>query len=128
MQQTLKAIEELKLNKTQEKILNYLSIKDNKESTLKDMADSIDVIYVTLCNEVKKLVSKDILYMDDTAFKLTSFGQTLDNFNSFKKYVLRSFCNINNLDDDTYKGFINNKNYNNMKLLLGIKNLITKKD
>ncbi len=63
MQQTLKAIEELKLNKTQEKILNYLSIKDNKESTLKDMADSIDVIYVTLCNEVKKLVSKDILYI-----------------------------------------------------------------
>lgn len=119
---TLKAIEELKLSKTETKIIEVLG--ENDKVTLRYIGENINVIYVTLCNELKKLSTKNIITISGSLVSLTSFGKTLINYNKFKNKVLQDFCEMNNIDKDTYEKFIVNKDYNNMKLLLGIKNLI----
>lgn len=121
---TLKAIEEIKLSNTEEQIIKLISKQNGYETTLRYLGDNVNVIYATLCNELKKLILKNVLIVEGNVVKVTNFGVSIINYNKFKNKVLSDFCNSNKIDNETYSMFIENKNYNNMKLLLGIKNLL----
>ncbi len=122
---TLKAIEEMRLSNTEERILEFLS-SNNDKSNLTEISTSIEVLHVTFCRELKKLALKNIVEVNGSEVTLSYFGKRLLNYNKFKTKVLNDFCSSNKIDNDTYNIFVNNRNYSNMKLLLGIKNLLNK--
>ncbi|MFI3252170.1 MAG: hypothetical protein R3Y05_06360 [bacterium] len=121
----LKAIEEVRLSKTEEAIVEFLYT--NELTTLKDIADNINVIYATICKELKKLSSKGVITIDSSVVKLTDFGLSMKSYQTFKITILTEFCKVNKLDTSTLNSLVNNKYYNNMKMLLGIKNLLIKR-
>lgn len=123
---TLKVIEEMKLSNTEERIINYLSSISDNNSTITEISNHIKGIYATFCKELKKLVSKGIVIINGLKVSLSDFGLKLCNYNKFKTNIINQFCNSNKIDNDTYNFFISNKNYSNMKLLIGIKNLLNK--
>lgn len=123
---TLKAIEEMSFTYTEQRVIKIL--EKNNNVTLRYLGEHINVLYATLCKEIKKLIAKGIITLDETQINLTSFGNTIINYNIFKNKVLKDFCELNKFDQNTLESFILNKNYNNMKLLLGIKNLTRKKE
>lgn len=116
----------MKLSKTEEKIMDYLySISDSK-SSLTEVTNNIMVLNATIYKELKKLVTKGIIIVNGSEVYLSDFGKKTKNYNDFRMKVISEFCNSNKLDCETYNSFIKNRNYSNMKLLLGIKNLLSK--
>lgn len=126
MDHTLKTIEEMKLTNTEGCIINFISKLETDKTDLYALSDNIKVIYATLCKELKKLVLKGVLVVEGTEVTLTDFGLRIQNYNKFKNKILNEFCILNKIDIITLNSFVDNKDYNNLKLLLGMKNLINK--
>lgn len=126
MEHTLKTIEEMKLTNTEECIINFISKLDTDKTDLYTLSENVKVLYATLCKELKKLVLKGVLVVDGSDITLTDFGLRIQNYNKFKQKILNEFCVLNKIDINTLKCFVENKDYNNIKLLLGIKNLLNK--
>lgn len=123
---TLQALEEMRLTNTEERIIEFLSRNPSDKSTIREISEQIGVLHATYCKELKKLVLKDVVIVNNSEVYLSDFGKKLCNYNNFKKQVLETFCNSNKIDVNTYNIFIKNRNFSNMKLLLGIKNLLNK--
>lgn len=124
MNRSLKEIEDIYFSSTESKILSILKQKD--EVSLKYISYNINVLYATLCKELKKLQLKDVISIDNNVITLTKFGKSIINFNDFKYNILSNFCEVNKIDNTTLS-FMKKSNYN-MKVLLGIKNLLRKKE
>lgn len=120
----IKDIEEMNLTKTQEKILLYISMVGKEKIFIKELEEHVDVIYVTLYNELKKLVVNEILIINDNYIQLSDKGIKLSNYYKFKINILKEFCFKNNIDEELYMKFVESKYYNNLSLLIGIKNLL----
>lgn len=123
---TLKAIEEMKLSKTEVKIMECLFSNVTNEISIASISNEIMVLHATTCKELKKLVTKGIIIIDGSIISLSDFGKKARNYNNFRIQILTDFCKKNNLDNETYKEFIKDRSYCNIKLLLGIKNLLNK--
>lgn len=123
MQVLLKDIEELKLSNTEEKIICLI---DCNSVLLKELTNDLNVIFPTIIKESRKLQNKQIIEIEEGKIHLTQLGLKVLNFYKFRNKILLDFCEVNKLEKNIYNQFINSKKYNNLNLLLGIKNLLKK--
>ncbi len=123
MQVLLKDIEELKLSNTEEKIICLI---DCNSVLLKELTNDLNVIFPTIIKESRKLQNKQIIEIEEGKLHLTQLGLKVLNFYKFRNKILLDFCDVNKLEKNIYNQFINSKKYNNLNLLLGIKNLLKK--
>lgn len=119
----LKDIEQLKISKTEEEIINLLN---DGRNDINAISKTLNILLPTIVIAIRKLENKNIIKEEDGIYYLLDFGIKIVNFNKFRNNTLYKFCIFNNIDINVYNDFINNKKYNNMNLLLGINNLLKK--
>lgn len=122
---TIKSIEDLKLNDTQNKIIN-LFIRKSSCYTINELSKEIGVILPTTAKEIRKLHVRKLFKIEEELISIDEFGEKIINFYKFKIDILTQFCNYNKFSKEELDNFIKNDKYNNLNLLLGIKNLLKK--
>ncbi len=119
---SIKTIQEVKFSKTQWSILKLLF--ENDSIDFNSLSITLNVLLPTICVEVKKLTNSKLIYRKDNSIYLTDHGSKVKTFYKFKEDIFKQFCKLNNFDNNIFDSLMSNRNYNNLNLLLGIKNLI----